>query len=181
MGRHPDRTGRGGRGERIKGELNKLQAAADFPVKFLPPTAIRDGREAANIEDAAGTDTILLYAAGGPANVYHHFRQQGKQVIFFVRHNAVPVSLWYEIVSPALLRGHSDTHTDKDLEDLDVVVDCQDEITWRLRALCGLKNTMGSKMITIGGASGWASPSPELAKSRFQLDIQDVPYERWPS
>ena len=162
---------------RIKAELDKLQAGADFPVKFLPVTLMRDGREAANLADLAQADTILLYAAGGPASVYRQFHKQGKNTIFFVRHKSGPVSLWYEIVSPALLREHSDTHKDAALEDLDVVVDCQQDITWRLRALCGLKNTMGSKIITIGGASGWAAPkAPELSKERFKLNIQDVPY-----
>ncbi len=56
-------------------------------------------------------------------------------------------------------------------------MDSQDEVLWRLRALCGLKNTMGSRIVAIGGASGWAQPkAPELAKERFKLDIQHVSY-----
>jgi L-fucose isomerase-like protein len=43
--------------------------------------------------------------------------------------------------------------------------------------LCGLKNTLGTRILAIGGPSGWATPNaPELAKNRFQLDIQTVPY-----
>ena len=33
----------------------------------------------------------------------------------------------------------------KGIDEQDVVVDSQDEVLWRLRALCGLKNTMGSE------------------------------------
>jgi hypothetical protein len=162
---------------RIQGELEKLQTSADFPVKFLPVSAIRDAREGANIADAAEADTILVYAAGGPASVFHQFCPQGKNVIFFIRHKSGPVSLGYEIVSPRLIRNHTDTRQDKYLEDLDVVVDNQDDILWRLRSLCGLKNTMGSRIVTIGGAGGWCTPkAPDLAKERFKLDIQDVAY-----
>ena len=162
---------------RIRGELDKLQSTADFPVQFLPPTAIRDANELKNLADLAGADSVILYAAGGPANVYHQFRAEGKQVIFFVRHKSGPVSLWYEIVSPIYLRGHTDQRTDKDLSERDVVVDNQEEILWRLRAQCGLKNTLGSRILAVGGASGWATPkAPELAKERFQLDIQNISY-----
>jgi hypothetical protein len=162
---------------RIKGELDKLQATADFPVQFLPPSAIRNENELKAIADVETADTVLLYAAGGPAHVYRQLRKAGKEVIFFVRHKSGPVSLWYEIVSPIYLRGHTDERTEKDLDEQDVVVDNQDEILWRLRALCGLKNTLGSRILAVGGASGWATPkAPDLAKDRFKLDIQPVPY-----
>ena len=85
--------------------------------------------------------------------------------------------MWYEIVSPIYLRNHTDERTDKDLDEQDVVVDSQDDILWRLRALCGLHNTMGSRILAVGGPSGWATPkAPELAKERFQLEIQTVSY-----
>lgn len=163
---------------RIKGEIDKLQAGADFPVQFLPPSAIRDAKELSGIADVAAADTIILYAAGGPSSVYRQFREQGKDVIFFVRHKSGPVSLWYEIVSPIYLRGHTDQHVDKNISDLDVVVDSQSEILWRLRSLCGLKNTMGTRILAVGGAGGWATPkAPQLAKDRFKLDIQTVSYQ----
>ena len=39
----------------------------------------------------------------------------------------------------------------------DVVVDSQDEVLWRLRALCGLRNTVGSRIVAIGGPGGECS------------------------
>ncbi len=162
---------------RIQEELTKLQSAADFPLQFLPVTAIRDPNELAGAGDLAGADTVLLYAAGGPSQVFQQFRDQGKDVIYFVRHKSGPVSLWYEIVSPIQLRGHTDQRVTKNFDEQDVVVDSQDEVLWRLRALCGLKNTLNSRIVAIGGASGWAQPkAPDLAKERFKLDIQNVSY-----
>ncbi len=162
---------------RIEEELNKLRATADFPVQFLPVTAIRDPKELEAVADLKSADTVLLYAAGGPAQVFQQFRDQGKDVIYFVRHKSGPVSLWYEIVSPIHLRGHSDERVTKTFDEQDVVVDNPGEVLWRLRALCGLKNTLHSRIVAIGGASGWAQPkAPQLAKDRFKLDIQPLPY-----
>jgi len=61
-----------------------------------------------------------------------------------------------------------------------VVIDSQDEILWRLRALAGLKNTVGSKILTIGGSGAWAQPLEKVmkvVKEKYKLDIQDVSYD----
>jgi L-fucose isomerase-like protein len=61
----------------------------------------------------------------------------------------------------------------------DVVIDAQDEILWRLRALCGLRNTVGSRILAIGGPGGWAQPAgvvPDLVRKKWKLDIQTVTY-----
>jgi len=60
------------------------------------------------------------------------------------------------------------------------VTDSLDELTWRLRALCGLKNTKGMKILCIGGPAGWAQPAgviPELVKKVWGLDMVTVTYE----
>ena len=75
------------------------------------------------------------------------------------------------------LHQHTDTLAVKGVSYADVVVDSHDEVLWRLRALCGLRNTIGSRILAIGGPGGWASPkAPELARDRFRLDIQTVTY-----
>jgi hypothetical protein len=118
----------------------------------------------------------LVYAAGGGVDGIEKF---GKNVILFMRHKSGPVYLWYEIVSPRFLRQHTDTLKTKGIDDLDCVVDDLNEVLWRLRALCGLVNTMGSKILTIGGASGWAAPdAPKLSQQRFKLQIEDIPYPK---
>jgi len=160
---------------RIQGELEKVRAAADFPVAFLPVAAVRGGGEVAKIDDAAKADAVICYAAGGGA--VDACVKLGKPTIFFIRHRSGPVYLWYEIISPRYLRGHSDRLARKEVDDQDVVVDSLDDLAWRLRALCGLKNATGTRIVTIGGASGWAhGNAPALAKDRWKLDIQDVPY-----
>jgi hypothetical protein len=160
---------------RIQGELDKLRASADFPLTFLPVAAVRGGGEVAKLEDLAKADAFIIYAAGSGA--VDAVVKLGKPCIFFLRHKSGPVYLWYEIISPRFLRGHSDRLAQTAVDDTDVVVDKPEEMLWRLRALCGLKNTMGARIVTIGGASGWAhGNAPALAKDRFKLDIQDVPY-----
>jgi hypothetical protein len=61
----------------------------------------------------------------------------------------------------------------------DVVVDRPDEMLWRMRALYGLKNTLGKKMVCIGGASGWGEggqKAPDLARNLWKMDLQSVDY-----
>ena len=162
---------------RIQGELQKLAAAADFPVKFLPVTRVRGGGEVANVTDLAGADAIILYPAGGGSDIFDAAVKTGKPVVFFIRHKSGPVYLWYEIISPRYLHSHTDKLAVKGVDNGDVVVDSMDELAWRLRALGGLKNALGMRIITIGGASGWACPqAPDLSRTKWKLDIQDVTY-----
>ena len=161
---------------RINGELEKLENSADFPLKFLPLTATKNAGELAENEEVKSADALLVYACDGDLNAVAKLK---KDTIFFVRHMSGPVYLYYEIISPRFLRQHTDDLAVEGIDNGDVVVDSQDEILWRLRALCGLQNTMGSKILAIGGPGGWAQPRdviPELAKERWKLDIQTVTY-----
>lgn len=159
---------------RIKGELDKLQGMADFPVQFLPLTATMNAKDLAAADDVKTADVLLVYAADGDLNAIN---QLAKDTIFFIRHKSGPLYLYYEIVSPRFLRQHSDTLAVQGIDDHDVVIDSLDEVLWRLRSLCGLYNTRGSKILAIGGAAGWATPkAPDLAKDRWKLDIQTVSY-----
>lgn len=164
---------------RISGELGKLKGRADFPVEFLPVSAIRGTGELAGIGDLAGADCVLLYAACGPQSTFDALAGMGKDVIFFVRSRSGPHYLWYEIVSPRYLRQHTDGLKTKGIDELDVVVDDQDEIMWRLRALCGLRNAMGTKMLAIGGPGAWSQPIPAVTErvvKLWKMDIQTVDY-----
>lgn len=162
---------------RIQGELEKIRAAADFPVEFLPVSALRGNPDKAVMDEVGAADAAIVYAAGGPMGLLNAIAGMGKSVVIFCRHKSGPVYLWYEIISPRYLRQHTDVLSVKGIDEQDVVVDSLDEVTWRLRALCGLKNTMGARIVAVGGPSGWATPrAPELAKERFQLDIVSVPY-----
>jgi hypothetical protein len=152
---------------RIQGELEKLRATADFPVTFLPLASARNSQELAGEKEAiASADVTLVYAAGG--NAFDLISATAKDTIIFCRHKSGPVYLWYEIISPRFLRNHTGRLAVKGVDDQDVVIDSQDELLWRLRSLCGLRNTVGSRILAVGGPSGWG---------RFQLDIQTVSYE----
>ena len=163
---------------RIKGELEKLKGTADFPVEFLPVAPIRRGGELAGVKDLASADVVLMYPAGGWTDAFDAVAKTGKDVIVFVRYKSGPLYLWYEIISPRYLRRHGDKLAVKGIDFQDVVVDDQDEILWRLRALCGLRNTMGTRILAVGGPGGWATrAAPKLAQDRWKLDIRTVSYK----
>jgi hypothetical protein len=101
-------------------------------------------------------------------------------VLIFCRHKSGPVSLWYEIVSPRFLRQHTDRPALERIKDEDVGIDSQDELLWRLRSLCGLRNTLGTRILAVGGPSAWAQPAgdvPELVRGKWKLDIQTISYD----
>ncbi|MFO8013765.1 MAG: sugar isomerase [Phycisphaerae bacterium] len=164
--------------QRITGELEKLKSDADFPVEFLPVSAVRNPNELKAVGDIDRADALIVYAAGGPQSTFKAAVDTGKDVIFFVRHRSGPLYLWYEIISPRYLRQHTDSLKVQGVDYTDVVVDKQDDIAWRLRALCGLKNTLGSRIVCIGGPAGWATPNaPDLARAKWKMDLVTVSYK----
>ncbi len=166
---------------RIQRELAELEKKADFPVRFLPVSQVKKTDELDGMrEDIANCQVTILYGAGGPKAVYDKIGQSGKDVLLFVRHKSGPVYLWYEIISPRYLRQHKDELAVAGVDFDDVVVDSQDELLWRIRGLCGLHNTRGSRIVAIGGAGAWAQPEgvvPDLVRRLWKLDIQDVSYD----
>lgn len=161
---------------RIKTELAQLQGEADFPLEFLPLQSVRDAKEILTRPEFASADVLLVYAAGGNLNA---LAGVDKHTVIFLRHKSGPVYLWYEIVSPRFLRKHTDDQALPNIDPDDVVVDRTDEVLWRLRALGGLKNTVGSKILAVGGAGAWAQPKgvvPELVRQRWKMQMVDVPY-----
>ncbi len=165
---------------RIEGEIKALNAQADFPVSFLPVSKVRKSQDLKNISDLEQADVFLIYAAGGGMDTFDVLNNLGRNIIFFCRHKSGPVYLWYEIISPRFLRKHTDKLAVKGIDESDVVIDSQDEIMWRLRALGGLKNTLDSRIIAIGGPDAWAQPKgviPKIVQDKFRLDIQTVTYD----
>jgi hypothetical protein len=165
---------------RIQQELGELERKADFPIHFLPVSAIRTAKEVSQIPDLNKAQVLLVYAAGGWTDVYDNLGKSGKDVVLFVRHKSGPVYLWYEIVSPRYLRRHTDQLCVRGVDFEDVVVDSQEEVLWRLRSLCGLHNTRGTRIVAVGGPSAWSQPPgvvPDLVRQLWELDIQTVTYE----
>jgi hypothetical protein len=165
---------------RITGELKALRTAADFPVEFLPVSKVKAAKDLESVGDLSAADTLLVYAAGGWMDVFDALGKTGKDLVFFCRHKSGPVYLWYEIISPRYLRQHTDSLAVTAADEDDVVIDSQDELLWRLRALCGLKNTLGTRILAVGGPDGWSQPRgvvPTLVEDKWKFDIVTVSYD----
>ncbi len=167
---------------RIEGELAALTKKAEFPLNFLPVAAVRQAADLSAIGDIGAADAFLVYAAGGWMDVFDALDKTGKDRIYFCRHKSGPVYLWYEIISPRYLRQHGDSLAVKGVDEDDVVVDSQDELLWRFRALAGLRNTMGTKILAIGGPAAWSEPegSGSVVKrviDMWKFDIVTVSYD----
>jgi hypothetical protein len=167
---------------RITAELSKLKAQAEFPVEVLPVALVKDVNQAKPV--AAGDfDTMLIYAAGGGGGgVFETLMgNKDRHSLMFLRHEPGPVYLWYEIVHPRFLRKTVDEYDTKLSMDVnDVVVDKYDELLWRLRALSGLKQTLGKRIVSIGGSAGWGAggqKAPTISKELWKLDLVDYPYK----
>lgn len=166
--------------DRINSELKGLRTKAEFPIEFLPVARVRNPKDLNGIQDMVSADVFLVYAAGGWMDTFETLQKMGKDMIFFLRHKSGPVYLWYEIISPRYLRKHTDKLATTGVDDEDVVIDSQEELLWRLRALCGLKNTLNTRIIAIGGPGGWAQPKgviPGLVEDKFKFNIISVSYE----
>ena len=164
---------------RITAELAKLAAKADFPLDIRPLAAVASVKETAAIAQG-DYDTMLVYAAGGGGDLLQKLITPKKFNLMFLRHDPGPTYLWYEIVHPRFLRKTVDEYDQAGLDVNDVVVDRYDELLWRLRALHGLKGTLGKRIVAIGGAGGWGAggaKAPEIARNLWKLDIVDYTYK----
>ena len=164
---------------RIERELSEMARGADFPLAVRPVQAVRTVEPAANL--AAGDhDVMMIFGAGGWLNILEALSVNGKWNLMFLRHDPGPAYLWYEIVHPRFLRKTVDEYGQPGWDVNDVVVDRYAEVLWRLRALSGLKNTLGKKVVCIGGASGWGQggqTAPARTRELWKMDLVDCSYE----
>jgi hypothetical protein len=164
--------------ERISRELSAMVKEADFPVQMLPLEAAVNGEQAASIS-ARDHDATIVYGAGGGVRTLEALTPAAKRNILFVRHRSGPAYVWYEIAHPRYLRKTVDEYGQPGMGVQDVVVDSYADLLWRLRALAGLKNTLGKRIVAVGGPSGWGAggrQAPERAREVWKLDIQTVGY-----
>jgi hypothetical protein len=165
--------------KRIEAELEKLKAKPGFALEVLPLATAQNLEQAAAL--AKGThDTMLVYAAGGDRAVLEKLVSPEKWNLMFLRHDSGPVYLWYEIVSPHFLRKTGDDYKQAGMDIHDVVVDQPAELLWRLRAQHGLKETLGKRIVAIGGAGGWGAggqQAPAIARSLWKMELVDYPYK----
>jgi hypothetical protein len=170
--------------KRIADELKAMRKKADFELEIRPVVKVRNVEEAANIRDTATYDVPVVYAASGWTDALEACFTEKHNNLVFLRHRSGPIYLWYEIIHNRFLRQGSDT-TDldeyrypADMTVDDIVVDSYEDMLSKLRALYGIRNFIGRKIIALGGASGWCNPqAPTIARDKFGLDIVTVDYK----
>lgn len=165
----------------IQGELKTLRSKADFPVEFLPVTRASKLRDLNGVGNMESVDVILTYSAGRKLDIHDALHKMGKDMIIFARHKSGPVYQCYESISPRFLRRRTDKLAIDRVDENDIVIDSQDEILWRLRALCGLQNTLNSRILAVGGPSAWghgySKEIKNMVDSKYKLDIRTISYE----
>jgi hypothetical protein len=165
---------------RIARELAQMAREADFPVEVRTVQAVKAAEPAARL--AKGDhDAMLIFGAGGWLDVLEALSAKDKWNLMFLRHDPGPAYLWYEIVHPRFLRKTVDEYGQPGWDVNDVVVDRYAEVLWRLRALSGLKNTLGRKIVCVGGAAGWSeggATAPARARELWRMDLVDYGYDR---
>ena len=162
---------------RIEKELGQLREKAEFPIQ-VQPVELLDSQAKLEQVAVADTDLCLVYAAG-----YVSQWPLKVPMVMFVRHRSGPFYLGFEIAHWRFLRGNGDQFARPDYDTDDVVVDSYDELLWRLRAMYGLKNARGTKMLTIGGLAAYSAPAqehgPRMAKEVWGYDFADVADEEF--
>ena len=167
--------------KRIGGELALMSDGADFPVRFKPIVKVSSLEEAQKLRESA-CDAVLLYACSGGGDLLKACALPDKDTVVFVRRQSGPVYYWYEALSTKFLepagKGVSAPSAAHALHVDDVVVDDYQEVLWRLRALSGVKNLRGTRVVALGGPWGKYSPeAPDFAHAKFGLEIIDVSYD----
>ena len=144
----------------IRTELKELASRAEFPIEVLPLALVYSDAKA---DEAAGADcdVLVVYPAGGWQ--VNRLAASKTPNIMFLRHKSGHHYLWYEIAHWRFLRKNGDTIEETNMDVDDIVVDDYDELLWRLRAMYGLKNARGTKMLAIGGLGPTASPARSSA------------------
>ncbi len=167
---------------RIEGELKQLTSSADFGLEFLQVSKVTNEEEA-SVAGRSDCDVFLIYAAsGGHRGEFEAILSSGKSAVMFLRHKSGPVYLWYEIAHPMFLRKNGDEQKKPcGMNVWDIVVDDYEEVLWRLRALHGLLNAQGTRIVAVGGPGGWGKvgtkAGPATAKELWKLDIETVSYK----
>ncbi len=162
---------------RIENELRQVEQQADFPIQ-CQPIELLDSQAKLEQVRTDDIDLCIVYAAG-----YCAQWTLPVPMVMFVRHQSGPFYLGFEIAHWRFLRQNGDVPALQGFDIDDVVVDSYDELLWRLRAMYGLKNSRGTKMLTIGGLVAYSAPAqehgPRVAKECWGYDFVNVTDEEF--
>jgi len=165
---------------RIRRELGAMVSGADFPVELLPLATVQNVEQAAAVAKGKDQyDVLIMYAARRNVPVLEALAAAGKWNLMFVRHRSGPLYYMYIGAHTHFLRKRRDEFGQPGMGVHDIVVDDHNELLWRLRALFGLKNTLGKRIVAVGGPGGWGAEgvqAPDHARQSWKLDIRTVTY-----
>ncbi len=174
--------------KRIEAELKNLKNKAEFPIEILPIKLVNSSQQA---EEAAAydCDVLLVYPAGGGGEALcrcgwlEKLADSGTPNLMFLRYKSGPLYLLYETAHWKFLRKDGDSFAINNMDVDDVVVDDYKEILLRLRALYGLKNAKGTKMLAIGSLAAYSAiaqqAGPPHAKEVWNYEIEIVSYDEF--
>lgn len=170
--------------KRISQELASLSDNADFPFKILPIARVKTVEQASQVHKHK-YDVIIVYPAAGSGDLLRacFAKEKDRDTIIFARHRSGPAYYWYEALSVRYL-GTDDapqktsSSNNRNVHVEDVVIDDMQELLWRLRALYGIKNFIGARIVALGGPWGKYSPeSPDVARDKYKIEITEVGYD----
>jgi len=169
--------------ERIGKELDKLSSAAGFPMTLLPVVKVTSIDETLRLRTGEH-DAVVLYPAAGTGELLRTCLSLSVNTAIFVRHRSGPAYYWYEALSlrylqPRGLENQQDASLPaKGVSVDDVVVDDYSELSSRLRALFGVNNFKGARIVALGGPWGkYAPDAPTKAEQQYKLEIINVSYD----
>lgn len=174
--------------QRIAGELQTLRSQAQFPLEIRPAIKVKSAAQAGKVHES-DHDVVIVYAASGSGDLLKacFTPKNDRDTLVFVRRSSGPAYYWFEALSTRYLQCEGDacvaptggpTPTDRPVRVDDVVVDDGGELLWRLRALYGKKNFLGTRIVALGGPWGKYSPeAPDVARQKYGMQIIDVSYE----
>jgi len=171
--------------QKISAELNALSSQAQFPLKVLPVVKVKSPADAARVHEN-DYDVVVVYAASGSGEMLKacFAPKKEKDTTIFVRRSSGPAYYWFEALSTRYLKtGRPDPGQNSYLDHggvhvEDVVLDDGADLLWRLRALYGLKNFIGARIVALGGPWGkYAPEAPNVAREKYRLEIVEISYE----
>jgi len=164
--------------EQIRRDLGAMASSASFPIQVLPLVTVRTVEQAAAVPKGK-YDVLVIYAARRNVPVLEALAVPDRWNLMFVRHRSGPLYYMYIGAHAHFLRKRRDEFGQPGMDVHDLVVDDHGELLWRLRAYYALKNTLGKRIVAVGGPGGWGADgrnAPDRARERWKLDIRTVSY-----
>ncbi|MCL4193694.1 MAG: hypothetical protein KJZ87_18295 [Thermoguttaceae bacterium] len=164
--------------EHIRHDLAAMAAAAEFPLEMLPLVTVRNVEQASAVPKG-DYDVLIIYAARRNLPVLEALAVPDRWNLMFVRHRSGPLYYMYIGAHTHFLRKRTDEMLHPGMDVNDIVVDDHGELLWRLRSFFALKNTLGKRIVAVGGPGGWGADgraAPDRARQTWRFDIRDVTY-----